>query len=137
MQFLSDEYDDLAACRKKIWNQIKRLSSKLDTICTQVDRISQAVDSFEMYSYQYNIKIVGIPQVAETESPEDKTSICLKLLPCIGADITLQSIDSHTGFRQQCGRCRPRLDTRFDPPLWHLRPSYSTGARFALRSQTL
>ena len=68
MQFLSDEYDDLAACRKKIWNQIKRLSSKLDTICTQVDRISQAIDSFEMYSYQYNIKIVGIPQVAETVS---------------------------------------------------------------------
>ena len=93
MQFLSDEYDDLAACRKKIWNQIKRLSSKLDTICTQVDRISQAIDSFEMYSYQYNIKIVGIPQVAETECPEDKTSICLKLFSCIGADITLQSID--------------------------------------------
>ena len=91
MLFLSDEYDDLAACRKKIWNQIKRLSSKLDS--TQVDRISQAIDSFEMYSYQYNIKIVGIPQVAETESPEHKTSICLKLFSCIGADITLQSID--------------------------------------------
>ena len=71
VQFLSDECDDLAACRKKIGDQIKRLSSKLDTICTQVDRISQAIDSFEMYSYQYNIKVVGIPQVAETESPED------------------------------------------------------------------
>ena len=93
MQLLSDEYDDLAACRKKIADQIKLLSSKLDTICTQVDRISQAIDSFEMYSYQYNIKIVGIPQVAETESPEDRTSICLKLFSCIGADITLQSTD--------------------------------------------
>ena len=39
------------------------------------------------------MKTVGIPQVAETESPEDKTSICLKLFSCIGADITLQSID--------------------------------------------
>ena len=93
VQFVSDEYDDLAAGKKKIWDQIKRLSSKLDTISLQVDRISQAIDSFEMYSYQYNIKIVGIPQEAETESSEDTTSICLKLFPCIGADITMQDID--------------------------------------------
>ena len=55
VQFLSDEYDDLTADRNKMWDQIKRLSSKLDTISTQVDRISQAIDSFELYSYQYNV----------------------------------------------------------------------------------
>ena len=93
VQFLSDEYDDLTAGRKEMWDQIKRLSSKLDTISSQVDRISQAIDSFELYSYQYNVKIVGIPQVSETESPEDTTSICLKLYSCIGADISIQDID--------------------------------------------
>ena len=93
VQFVSDEYDDLAAGKKKIWDQIKRLSSKLDTISLQVDRISQAIDSFEMYSYRCNIKIVGIPQEAETESSEDTISICLKLFSCIGADITMQDID--------------------------------------------
>lgn len=46
-----------------------------------------------MYSYQDNIKVVGIPQVAETESPKDTTSICLKLFSCIGADITMQDIN--------------------------------------------
>ena len=93
VQFLSDEYDDLAAGRKKIWDQIKRLSSKLDTVSSQVDRISQAIDSLEMYSCQYNIKIVGIPQVSETESPEDTISICLKLFSCIRADIAIQDMD--------------------------------------------
>lgn len=76
-----------------MWDQIKRLSSKLDTISTQIDRISQAIDSFELYSYQYNVKIVSIPQVSETASPEDTVSICLKLFSCIGADITIQDID--------------------------------------------
>ena len=93
VQFLSDEYDDLAAGRKKIWDQIKPLSCKLDTVSSQVDRIAQAIDSLEMYSYQYNIKIVGIPQVSDTESPEDTASICLKLFSCIGADIAMQDID--------------------------------------------
>ena len=93
VQFVSDEYDDLTAGKKKIWDQIKRLSSKLDTISLQVNRISQAIDSFEMYSYQCNIKIVDIPQEAETESSEDTTSICLKLFSCIGADSTTQDID--------------------------------------------
>ena len=32
VQFLSDEYGDLTAGRKEMWGQIKRLSSKLDTI---------------------------------------------------------------------------------------------------------
>ena len=40
-----------------------------------------------------SLKIVGIPQVSETESPEDTVSICLKLFSCIGADITIQDID--------------------------------------------
>ena len=82
------ENANLTAGKKKIWEQIKRLSSKLDTIFFQVDRISQAIDSFEMYSYHYNIKIVGIPQVAETQSSEDTTSICLKLFSCIGVVVS-------------------------------------------------
>ena len=99
VQFLSDEYDDLAACRKKIGDQIKRLSGKLDTICTQVDRISQAIDSFEMYSYQYNIKVVGIPQVAETESPEDNQFVW-SYSHALEHTSHCRVSTSHTGFWQ-------------------------------------
>ena len=100
--------------RKKIWDQIKRLSSKLDTISSQVDRISQAIDSFEMYRYQYNqyntIKIVGIPQVAETEPPEDTPSICLKLYSHALEQISQIRIStSYTRFRQNQLRPADRI----------------------------
>ena len=83
--------------RKKIWDQIKRLSSKLDTISSQVNRITQAIDSFEMYRYQYNqyntINIVGIPQVAERASRRHTLTLFEAIFSCVGADITNQNND--------------------------------------------
>ena len=100
--------------RKKIWDQIKRLSSKLDAISSQVDRISQAIDSSEMYRYQYNqyntIKIVDIPQVAETEPPEDTPSICLKLYSHALEQIPQIRISTwYTRFRQNQLRPADRI----------------------------
>ena len=100
--------------RRKIWDQIKRLSSQLDTISSQADRISQAIDSFEKYSYQYNqyntIKIVDIPQVAETEPPANTPSICLKLYSHALEQISQIRIStSHTRFRQNQLRPADRI----------------------------
>ena len=128
VQFLSDEFHDLAAGRKKTWDQIKRLSSKLDTISSQVDRISQAIDSFERYSYQYNqfntIKIFGIPQVAETEPFEDTPSIRLKLYSHVLEQISQFRISSHTGFRQNQLRPTDRILLFVDLSCDYLRRSH-------------
>lgn len=46
-----------------------------------------------MYSYQYNVKTVGIAQVPNKESSEDTTKISLKLFASIEVDIKIQDID--------------------------------------------
>ena len=45
------------------------------------------------YSYQYNLKIVGVPLVIENESAEDTANLCLKLFSALGNDISVYDID--------------------------------------------
>ena len=52
------------------------------------------MEALQQYSYQYNLKIVGHPQVNEFESSEDTAKLCLHLFSCMGVDgITLNDID--------------------------------------------
>lgn len=67
----NNEYNDLATTKKKTWDKIECSSNKLEKVLIRVDRIAEATDLFEQYSYQYNVKITGIQQVTGTESPED------------------------------------------------------------------
>ena len=45
------------------------------------------------YSYQYNIKITGVPQVSDRETSEEKANICLKIFAGIGVGILISGID--------------------------------------------
>ena len=58
-----------------------------------VDRIDKAIDDMLHYSYQYNLKIVGVPLVNENESSEDTANLCLKLFSALGNDISVYDID--------------------------------------------
>jgi len=40
------------------------------------------------YSYQYNLKIVGVPLISERESAQDTAELCVKLFGCLGVDIS-------------------------------------------------
>lgn len=52
------------------------------------------MEVLQQYSYQYNLKIVGYPQVNEFESSEDTAKLCLHLFSCLGVDrITLNDVD--------------------------------------------
>ena len=45
------------------------------------------------YSYQYNLKIVGVPLVNKNESAEDTANLCLKLFSALGNNISVYDID--------------------------------------------
>ena len=49
-----------------------------------VARIDKAIGDMLFYSYQYNLKIVGVPHVGETESSEETVELCVKLFSALG-----------------------------------------------------
>ena len=60
---MSDEYDDLTAANFDVLVQLKQITRRLHDLSNQVERVSNAIDEAEDYSYQYNVKIIGLKQV--------------------------------------------------------------------------
>ena len=84
VQFTSDKYDDLLKFVKDAQGQLKSLSSKIAVISQRSDEIAAAIDEMLQYSYQYNVKILGMPMASERETPSETASLCLKLFSALG-----------------------------------------------------
>lgn len=92
--FLSEEYDDLQHDRGSIVLELKQFEGKLNVIDQKVEELDEAIESIMRYSYQYNLKLVGIPQVSSTsETAEETVNLCLKVFSEMGANISSHDID--------------------------------------------
>ena len=72
---------------------LQNLSRQLDMLTENVARIDKAIDDMLFYSYQYNLKIVGVPHVGETESSEETVELCVKLFSALGVETPISDID--------------------------------------------
>ena len=86
MEFVLDQYDDLIAFKVSASKGLEGIRARLDNdkIPETYDHIQKPLDTFELYSYQFNIKIVGMPMVAEREHPEQTANLCLELFSALG-----------------------------------------------------
>ena len=53
--------DDLKVAQAEADTRLQQLWSRLDTLTARVEEMSIALEQFQRYSYQYNIKILGLP----------------------------------------------------------------------------
>ena len=59
-----------------------------------MDAIANAIDEFQEYSFQYNVKIVGVPEVCSDEAASTTSKLCVKLFKEMGENISIQDIDT-------------------------------------------
>ena len=52
------------------------------------DRIANSIYAFETYSYQFNLKIVGLTLVAQHETFQQTAGLCMKLFAALGVEGT-------------------------------------------------
>ena len=94
MTFLGKQYDDLDTFRMEARKSIASINERLRVIGVRLEEIGAAIDDLQDYSYQYNIKIVGMPSMDDKESAEETSSLCLTLFRLIGAtNVCMQDID--------------------------------------------
>ena len=55
--------------------------------------MSNTLKQFQHYSYQYNIKIVGLPETTTLESASETSAMCLNLFKAAGVNISTHDID--------------------------------------------
>ena len=110
LQYLSDEYDDLSASNYGVVDQLKALSRRLNKLSAdhETARVGNAIDEVEEYSYQFNVKIIGLPEKS-SETAAETSALCVKLFQEMGAEVFLSDIDiAHcVPSRQQNGAPKP------------------------------
>ena len=90
VQFLRDSYDVLVKSESSLSKALENFSRRLDLLTVSVDRIDKAIDEMLYYSYQYNLKIVGVPLISESESAQDTAELCVKLFSGLGVDVSMR-----------------------------------------------
>ena len=75
--------------------QIKQLTVRVNEISIMCEQIAKAINAFETYSYQCNIKIVGMPTITKRETPEQTAELYLKLFSALGVqNVLISDIDT-------------------------------------------
>ena len=105
---LSDEYNDLSASNSGVVDQLKALSRRLNKLSAEVSRVGNAIDEVEEYSYQFNVKIIGLPEKS-SETAAETSALCVKLFQEMGAEVFPSDIDiiHRVPSRQQNGAPKP------------------------------
>jgi len=98
IEFILGQYDDFSS----------ELISRVNEISTLCDYITKSVEASEAYSYQFNIKTVGVPTVPERETTEQTADLCIKLFATLGVEeATFNDIDTAHRMPSRVASNRP------------------------------
>ena len=65
--------------------------AKLNGLDHRCNELRLAIDEMQAYSYQYNIKIFGLPTFAKRENSESTAKLCIQLFHSMGVkDVSMQ-----------------------------------------------
>ena len=80
LQFYGKSYDDL---RQEVDKSLQQLWSHLNVLSKRVGEIGKSIELIQRYSYEYSVKIVGLPEIKASESASDTTTLCLSLFQAL------------------------------------------------------
>lgn len=84
----------MESLHQKTLSELKTITQRLDDISTKCEDIKEYIDCAKDYSYQFNVKIMGLPVMSESKSAEVTKNLCLRHFKHIGVkDISLMDID--------------------------------------------
>ena len=90
LEFYGKLYDDL---RAESVNSLKQLWSRLNLLSSRVGKIGDWIEQLQRYSFQYNTKIIGLPERETLESASQTASLFINLFKAAGIEISNQDID--------------------------------------------
>ena len=90
LEFYVKSHDDL---RAESVNSLEQLWLRLNLLSSGVELIRDSIEQLQRYSFQYNIKIIGLPESELQESASKTVSLCINLFKAAGIKFSNQDID--------------------------------------------
>ena len=92
-----------------IQSELRAISKRLDDIEEGLGELEGAVEEFQQYSYSFNIKILGVPELSDREKAEDTNNLCVNLFNKMGTEVSIHDIDiAHRVSFRDTSRVRPK-----------------------------
>ena len=85
LEFLGLECDDLNNFHAFALREISAIKSTLEKIADKVKEHSLAIEEIQTYSYRFNVKPLGVPELSTRETALQTTTLCVKIFNKIGA----------------------------------------------------
>ena len=51
------------------------------------------LDEMQEYSYSFNVKLLGVPQLSAHENAVQKSNLCVKIFNKMGANVSINDLD--------------------------------------------
>ena len=96
LEFVGAEYEDLKGLHAAAKKVLKALGERLNFLSARVDKMAIEIDNLVQHSYSFNVKLVGVPEIAETGSKEpaiDTMKLCVRIFQAMGCNISINDID--------------------------------------------
>ena len=97
LDFLGKAYDDLSNSDADTKRELDRIGAKLDEIDMRLREMSDILEEMQEYSYSYNIKLLGVPQLNADENAVQTSNLCGQIFKKMVANISLNDLDLKTG----------------------------------------
>lgn len=91
--YLSKEYYDFNDFRSVVKKELQCFGKCVFEFVVKVDNVVKVIDEFQVYSYCYNIKIVGVLEKGINEFVDEISGICVVLFREMGVDVLINDID--------------------------------------------
>ena len=89
--------------------ELRGIRKRLDDIEESRGKLEVAVDEMQDYSYAFNIKILGVPELKVNEDASETSNLCVNLFNRMGANITINDIDiAHRVSFRDSSRSEPK-----------------------------
>ena len=90
---INADYEDFNAEKSVLDNDVRKIEEKLSAFALKVNEIGETVEAMMAYSYQYNLRILGIPRADANESAQESVELCLRLFKELKANVKEYDID--------------------------------------------
>ena len=93
LDFLGKEYHDLSNSDADTKRELCRIGTKLDEIGVRLEEMAGILDEMQEYSYSFNVKLLGVPQLSADENAVQTSNLCVKIFNKMGANVSINDLD--------------------------------------------
>ena len=93
LEFVGQEFEGTKRQLERIRESLANIEKRLTNFEERLLNLESTLDDLQNYSYSFNVKVLGVPELSDSESATDTSSLCVRLFNAMGSSVSKQDID--------------------------------------------